>query len=152
MISVGFTGTRDGFTRTQMEHFRAILADLACAHREGHFHHGDCEGADAEAHDLVRKLCPGWKIHVHPGPEGDARRAHRKGDLFYPAKTHFARNRDIVRASQLVVGVSVAGARLERGGTWYTLDFAVKSKIPTKVLWPAGGVADLYVDESVPRR
>ena len=145
MISVGFTGTREGFTAVQTEYFRTILAGLALANREGNFPHGDCQGADAQAHDLVRDLCPDWKIHIHPGPEGDPHRAHRKGDFYYPPKTHFARNRDIVHASQLVVGVSVAPQRLERGGTWYTLDYAIKSKVATKVLWPAGGVEDLYV-------
>jgi hypothetical protein len=144
MLSVGFTGTRKGMTGTQSAHFRTILAGLALANRYGEFHHGDCEGADAEAHDLVRQLCPDWTIHIHPGPEGDPHRAHRTGDKAHPPKTHFARNRDIVRASSLIIGVSKAPHRLERGGTWYTLDFAVKSKVPTKVLWP-DGVADLYV-------
>lgn len=142
-LSIGFTGTREGFTAAQREYFEAILAGLALANRYGDFHHGDCQGADAEAHDMVRALCPDWTIHIHPGPEGDSWRAHKTGDKTYEPKTHFARNRDIVRVSSLIVGVSKTDHRLDRGGTWYTLDFAVKSKVATKVLWPAGGVGDL---------
>lgn len=144
MLSLGFTGTRDGFTDAQTKYFHAMLAGLGLANRYADFHHGDCEGADAQAHDLVRQLCPDWTIHIHPGPEGDPHRAGRTGDVLYPPKTHFARNRDIVRASTHVIGVSKAPRRLERGGTWYTLDFSVKSKVKTQVLWPAGGVADLW--------
>ena len=144
MTAIGFTGTRDGFTAAQKQYFETLLAGIALANRYADFHHGDCEGADAEAHDIVRQLCPDWTIHIHPGPEGDSYRAGRTGDVYYPPKTHFARNRDIVHASSLIIGVSKAPQRLARGGTWYTLDFAVKAKVPTKVLWPAGGVADLY--------
>jgi len=143
MISIGFTGTREGFTGPQVKSFKDLLADLVSLHPAADFHHGDCEGADAEAHDIVRALCPAWIIHIHPGPEGDRHRAGRAGDKLYAPKGHFARNRDIVNASSLVIGVSKTPHRLELGGTWYTLDFAKKSKVQTKVIWPAGDVADL---------
>jgi hypothetical protein len=86
MISIGFTGTREGFTEAQRKYFEAILAGLALANRYGDFHHGDCQGADAEAHDMVRALCPDWTIHIHPGPEGDSWRAHKTGDKTYEPK------------------------------------------------------------------
>ncbi|MFI5302857.1 MAG: hypothetical protein ACHREM_32610 [Polyangiales bacterium] len=142
--AVGFTGTREGFTAEQRLYFETMIAGLALANRCVEFHHGDCQGADAEAHDIVRALAPDWTIHIHPGPDGDPHRAGKVGDRYHMAKGHFARNRDIVRASSLVLGVSVAPHRLDRGGTWYTLDFAVKNRVPTKVLWPAAGVDDLY--------
>lgn len=135
---LGFTGTRDGHTAAQLRTFARLLLEL----RPDTFHHGDCVGADAEAHRLVHnavaelKIGP-CRIEVHP-PLEDEHRAYCLGDYVHPPRTHFARNRKIVDACELLIGVSKTPERSERGGTWYTIDYAKKRGKPVRVIWPDG--------------
>jgi hypothetical protein len=48
MTSIGFTGTRQGMTAEQKSALRNLLDGGA-----GDFHHGDCIGADSEAHGIA---------------------------------------------------------------------------------------------------
>ena len=48
MNSIGFTGTRQGMTAEQKSALRNLLDGGA-----GDFHHGDCIGADSEAHGIA---------------------------------------------------------------------------------------------------
>ena len=136
MFAIGFTGTSSGMTPAQREAFRRQIQTFAF----DEFHHGDCVGADKEAHEEVRRWCPSVRIVIHP-PVDDAHRAHCDGDELREPKTHFARNRAIVAESNLVIGVSVAPKRLDRGGTWYTLDHANRQpRVTVHVIWPDGTV------------
>lgn len=137
MMKLGFTGTRRGMTPAQREAFRKMVLDL----QPTEFHHGDCVGADAEAHDCVAELVPSCKRVVHP-PVAHENRAHRTGDETREPKTQLARNRDIVGDTDLLVGASVSDAPLATGGTWYTIGYAKKRGKPAKVLWPDGRVTD----------
>jgi hypothetical protein len=69
------------------------------------FHHGSCQGADVEAAMLVRYICGNkCKIVCHPGPGGDAHRQDSGvDDVILPVKAHFARNRDIVNACEVLI-------------------------------------------------
>ena len=60
VAAIGFTGTRYGMTVAQRRTLRSLLANGAG--RE--FHHGDCVGADAEAHDIAVAL--GIEPVIHP--------------------------------------------------------------------------------------
>ena len=68
----GFTGTQHGMTDAQ----KATLRDFLAA-GSGEFHHGDCIGADSEAHDIADEC--GYSIVSAPadksGKAGLARRA-----------------------------------------------------------------------------
>ncbi len=130
---MGFTGTRAGMTFFQKVTFAHLRNELDMTE----FHHGDCVGADAEAHDLVVGGGPPATIHVHP-PVDAAHRAWKRGDVEHKPLTHFARNRRIVLACDVLVGASVSAERLTSGGTWYTIDFARKLGKRTIVIWPDG--------------
>lgn len=121
-------------TPAQINAFRTLIAEL----KPTEFHHGDCIGADAEAHDIVREF-PHIKIVIHP-PVDEEHRAWKKGDESERPLTHFARNRAIVDKTDLLIGASVSDVPLPRGGTWYTIDYAIKIGKPIRILWPDGSV------------
>lgn len=133
MSIVGFTGTRMGMTAAQMSTFARLRTELQLTV----FHHGDCVGADAEAHDLVVGGGSPVEVHVHP-PVDDTHRAWKKGDVEHKPLTHFARNRAIVIASDVLMAASASPERLTRGGAWYTIDYARKLGKPVVILWPDG--------------
>src|SRR4051812_43171484 len=92
---VGFTGTQVGMTTAQ----RNTLTDLLKS-RSGCLHHGDCLGADAEAHEIARTL--GWRITLHP-PSNRTKRAFCTADWTMPEADYLARNHFIVAYSEELV-------------------------------------------------
>ncbi len=140
MSSIGWTGTQKGMTPLQKASAGKLLIEL----RMTELHHGDCIGADEEIHDfalfLRRTGVPQLRIVIHP-PQDESKRAFCKGaDLILPPKTHFARNRDIVVTTEITVGASIADHPLDRGGTWYTLNYA-RPRRDSYAIWPNGTVS-----------
>ncbi len=58
MIEVGFTGTRRGMIMPQRFGFKDLVKTLLM----DKFHHGDCVGSDAQAHDFVAELRNTWYV------------------------------------------------------------------------------------------
>lgn len=138
---VGVTGTRKGFTDAQRASFGSLLIfDLA--HRLMEFRNGSCQGVNVEAARLVRHIYAHTaRIVCHPGPDGDPHReCSGVDDEVLPPKTHFARNRDIVNSSDVIVICPCDMEHQSRGGTWMTHDFAKKVGKPVFVVWPDGSV------------
>jgi hypothetical protein len=129
---IGFTGTRKGMTDTQRNSVVALLAVLEC--KQGH--HGDCIGADAEFHDLLGRR-NAVRI-VHPPIDGTHRANVAHYEFIHPPKTHFARNRDIVIATSVLIGAPCELIEQPRGGTWYTIRYAIKQGSPVYIVWPDG--------------
>lgn len=119
-MKIGFTGTREGMSQNQKEQFVLKLFDLGITE----FHHGDCIGADADAHDIVREFFPNVKIVIHP-PERSYTRAFRKGDFSHPLKPYIERDRDIVDDCEHLIG-SPLDKEVIRSGTWTTIRYARK--------------------------
>lgn len=136
MKSLGFTGTRNGMTDFQAAVFEGLLSDLEA------FRHGSCQGADIQAARIVRKtfLCP-IKIIAMPGPDDDPYR-EKSGvdDETLPGKTHFARNRDLVDASDEIYATPATMTEQRLGGTWYTIRYAVKTGKRVTIIWPDGSI------------
>lgn len=130
---LGMTGTREGMTGAQRRRFAVILGEATV------LHHGDCVGADADAHDLAR--AHGCYIVVHP-PADDRLRAYCAGDEVRTAKPYFARNRDIVDECDLLVATPKETKVHQRGGTWYTVGYAMSVGRRHVVIWPDGSITD----------
>ncbi len=131
-MDIGFTGTRDGMTWAQ----QAALDEML--QLEGlRFHHGDCIGADAEAHELA------WKydkhIVIHP-PTDDRLRARCVANSIRPERPYHERNRNIVQESDLLIACPKQSTEQFQGGTWYTIHYAQGIGKIVRIIWPDGSV------------
>jgi hypothetical protein len=120
-MKIGFTGTREGMSQQQKEEFVLKLFEL----QPTEFHHGDCEGADAEAHDIVREFFPNAKIHVHP-PIYTNRQACKDGDVHYDPDHYIPRDQKIVEMTEYLIGAPIRDEEERRSGTWTTIRYARK--------------------------
>lgn len=124
---VGFTGTRNGMSDRQKEHLRKFLENFA-----SEFHHGDCVGADEEAHLIALEVkIP--KIVIHPpaqrvlaaGCTFKYGHAESQVVLLSPAP-YIVRNHNIVEATQGLVAAPQTMQEQVRSGTWATVRHARK--------------------------
>ncbi len=134
MTTLGFTGTREGLTEKQYLALRSEISrrDLSPATI---FRHGDCIGADSDAHDVVR-ACSHARIFGHP-PDRAALRAYRQCDHLMPERPYLDRNRDIVNMSDELIACP-DGPERQRSGTWSTVRYAVKQHKPVTIIYPDG--------------
>jgi hypothetical protein len=128
-MRIGFTGTREGMTDHQKEQFVLKMQDLSPTE----FHHGDCEGADAEAHDLVREFFPEVKIVVWP-PKSAYRRAFKVGDETKEPESYLIRDKKIVDTVEYLFGAPKQNNEIIRSGTWTTIRYGRKTGKPVTVL------------------
>lgn len=135
---VGVTGSREGMSQLQVEMVTRILCDLHTTD----LHHGDCVGADKDAHMIG--LIVGAKIHIHP-PIWTKKRANcdvRAGiDVIYPPKLFLARDHDIVDATSALIATPKQMTEHLRSGTWATVRYARKQRKPIYIIWPTGEVS-----------
>lgn len=132
MKSIGFTGTQDGMTSFQMESVEKILQR---GKEKGYtdFHHGDCIGADEQAHSIAIKL--GYRVIIHP-PINSSKRAYCKGDYHFSKKEYIDRNHAIVDASRIMIATPKENTEKLRSGTWATIRYAKKMKKPVMIVYP----------------
>ena len=128
-MRLGFTGTQEGMSQHQKEQFVLKMLELSPTE----FHHGDCIGADAEAHDIVREFFPNVKIVIHP-PIADSKRAYKRGDEYKLPETYLKRDHIMVDATEYLVGTPKQNAEILRSGTWATIRYARKTSKPHTVL------------------
>lgn len=129
MKKVGFTGTRKGMSSRQKEELFDLLQSGTI------FHHGDCVGADAEAHATARALgCP---VVVHP-PTDPKARAFCNGDdvTILDPLPYLARNREIVKSVELLIAAPKEDPEHPclRSGTWATIRAAQRLGVPVIIL------------------
>lgn len=140
-MNIGFTGTREGLADAQRASLGVLLTfDL----QPTVWRHGSCKGADVEAAQLVRYIHEAaCRIIAHPGPDNDpCRTLSGVDDETLPGKAHFARNRDIVDASEVLIACPVSMEILSHGGTAYTVNFGIKNGKRVIICWPDGTVSD----------
>ncbi len=134
-MNLGFTGTQIGLSPAQRHELTDRLDWLA--ERGNWFHHGDCIGADAQARDIAASLQ--WLIHQHP-PLDERKRAFTAADAVSEPKGFLARNRDIVKASELMIACPAQAKEILRSGTWATIRETLRQRKPLIVILPDGGI------------
>lgn len=135
MLHVGFTGTRDGMSDRQKLSFSWLIRQLLGNGLT--LHHGDCMGADEQAHDLAIQTTS--HIVIHP-PENTMFAAHKSGYSSVVTrldpKPYMHRNRDIVKSSSLLIATPRTMVEETRSGTWATVRFARTQRCMVLVLDP----------------
>lgn len=140
-MKIGITGTRDGMNKRQYDIVRSLLDEINYRCRlndvKPEFHHGDCIGVDFQSAEIARAL--GYTTVAHPGrsanPNAEDLRANHSSDSIWPVETYFKRNRQIVFCVDYLIVVP-KGNTPNKGGTWYTHDYAVKHGAKVKVVYP----------------
>lgn len=142
MTDVGFSGTRLGMTHEQRVALADLLTDIMVVEEQAFFHHGDCVGADFEAHHIAKAI--GYRIVIHP-PMNDKLRAFcEEAFVVRPTKHYTARNKDIVNESRVFVATPATPKEQMRGsGTWSTYRYAIQKKRNTALILPDGYVRKL---------
>jgi hypothetical protein len=133
---VGFTGTRAGMTPAQAGTVRRLLRELNPAE----FHHGDCVGADEQAHGLAMEQR--LRVIIHP-PEMGRHRAWCLGAAaVLEVRPYMARNEDIVAACSVLIATPGQAGEVVRSGTWATVRRGRKAGRLLHVVAPDGTVGD----------
>ena len=99
------------------------------------FHHGDCVGADAQAHDLVRANVPGCRIVLHI-PDSTSNRAFCSADRVRKPLPYLVRNQKIISYSDHLIAAPKTREEVLRSGTWSTIRSAMRFGRSLCVLWP----------------
>jgi hypothetical protein len=144
-LNIGVTGTRNGMNTSQQSFVREYLSlsnigSLIIPPNstfELELHHGDCIGVDVEVANIAQEL--GYKTVNYP-PIETSLRAYHKSDIILEPKTYFARNRDIVDNSEILLVVPMENSHQTKGGTWYTHDYAKKKNKTIFVFYPNGNI------------
>lgn len=159
MNNIGMTGTRRGMTEAQKKTFTKLLKSYqrrafqrsieeGCPRWQDAppciLHHGDCVGADEEAHKIARSL--GFHVVIHP-PEYEKHRAwcapyyeSEYGDKIKvrEEKDYITRNHDIVDECDTMIGVPGEDKEILRSGTWSTIRYSQKQEKVLVVVVPDG--------------
>ena len=164
MIHIGFTGTQAGMSLKQKESFRFRVWKFyqdemhACSvvgARNMTFHHGDCIGADENAHRIIENssdlesICSEIVLHI---PRVDLKRAFMDRDRRLDSKIkitvrdpldYLVRNKVIVDESEVLFACPYTPNQEVRSGTWSTVRYARKKGKTVMLIKPDGSVKKL---------
>ncbi len=153
---VGFTGTKKGMTVAQAQQLEAYCSQYAEKMTADGFvsalilHHGDCVGADAQAHMIAGNS--GWQVEIHPGTDNDGNspyRANCEGSFvraIHPPCRYAERNVDIVTTTAMLLATP-SGPEKMRSGTWSTVRAARKMSRPVIVFTTEGDVYGIGMED-----
>jgi len=142
-MRVGFTGTQRGMTDAQQRTVFGLLDGWepwwsvdALPINTSQFRHGDCIGADEQAHHAA--LTVGIPIIIHP-PTDPKKRAFCKGAVeVKEPNDYMTRNQHIVNATAALIATPRRFLEEVRSGTWATVRRAHKKLHPVELVLPDG--------------
>ena len=153
VLHVGFTGTRHGFMPRQRETFLDSINGLIGAWGSPDklvFHHGDCVGADAQAHAMVREL--GIPVVIHPPVSPRSRAFCTDYAETWIEKEYRERDVDIVLSAHMMYAVPETHYELPGSGTWWTVHYAnalvLTRHVVVALIWPDGQLEVHHADEA----
>lgn len=135
MSILGFTGTRDGMTDAQ----ELMIWECLKRWRPDELQHGDCQGADAQAHALAVR--EGIRTVAHP-PIVELLRAFCAADLVLEPQDYLRRDRNIVDASHALLAAPKTATEVGWSGTWYTIRYARRRHKNVVIIGPDGKVLE----------
>lgn len=137
-MHIGFTGTRKGLSKVQRQILdRELLSIMHLCPKGWYFHHGDCIGADAQAHEIAHECSA--KIILHPPLNNKARAFCEPYMNMLPAKHYLVRNCDIVNVSNKIIACP-EGPEILRSGTWSTIRYAKKQNKRLTIITSDGNI------------
>lgn len=138
-MKLGMTGSREGITNKGFVAFYKYLKNNIRNIEE--VHHGDCEGADEEFHDIISAIKKKNKIKrvIHP-PSYDTLRAYCEGDELRPKKPYIERNHNIVDETDALIAFPPTQKEIMKSGSWTTIRYARKQKKSIYIIFPDGEV------------
>ena len=135
------SGTRIGMTNEQKRIFALLLESIRCSLKI--FRHGDCIGADMNAHEIVQSLFgDSVRVHIHP-PLDNKERAFCEKDsaVVHQPEAYLKRDKTMVNSSDIVFAFPKGANEQKRGsGTWAVIRHARKKGKPLVVVYPDGSV------------
>lgn len=138
MKRIGFTGTHKGMTAEQQRTTKCFLKVEYDVHG-CELHHGDCVGADEQAHNIASEL--GMAIVIHP-PIDNKARAFCKSKMILEPKQYLRRNQEIVVCTEMLIVCPATFIEERRSGTWATWRYARKLGRKIVLILPDGEVSD----------
>lgn len=143
MTKIGFSGSRRGMTKAQ----KVVVKEILGGYSRFELHHGDCVGADEDAHNIARELeAEGQinlaKIVVHP-PSNNKLRAYTTPDVLRKEKEYLERNKDIVNETDFLIACpnrDIVHIGPGGGGTWATVRYARNVEKPVTIVYLNGNM------------
>jgi hypothetical protein len=150
--SIGVIATRSAITEPRSIRLHELMIFLA-ARGVVEAHHGVCIGGDVVFHEEARRL--EMYIVGHPGVDNKWRKNGRAEsiscDEWWPEKPFLERNKDIVKAVDLMIAMPAEMEERRRGsGTWFTIREARRQNKPLFIIWPDATYTNLGAPEPTP--
>lgn len=134
-MKIGVTGTRKGMNENQRDSVTSFLRGLSMEFDYLELHHGNCVGVDVEVAEIAKEL--GFRIVSHPGPKSQySGKNDEVNDETRETLPYFTRNRRIVNETNFLLVVPFEDTHQNKGGTWYTYDYALKKGKPMRIFYP----------------
>ena len=130
---LAFTGTRKGMTAAQRKAVTRLLEDCNATT----LLHGDCLGADAQAHAIAD--IQGYYIVAHPS-DIPGTQANCKAHKTMTPRPALERNRRMVDKAQALIATPAQAEEQQRGGTWSTIRYARRLGRPIIIVLPSGAL------------
>jgi hypothetical protein len=138
VASVSVTGTRSGMTKQQKDRLKLLIGQL----QPTTLMHGDCVGADADAHEIARAA--GLTVEIFPC---DLHTQRARCDVItgpttiHPIAKPLARNNAMVARADLTIAFPRSKKEQLRGsGTWQTVRRCRLARKRFLVVYPDGDV------------
>jgi hypothetical protein len=135
-MRISFTGTREGYNDWQANQ----LADWLTQRKNVIIiaAHGCCKGSDIQFHNLLRKIC-GKSVFISVFPSNNNyTRAPIPEDANWVDEQRPPLERDklIVEAGyDQLLATPLQMVEVLRSGTWATIRYAKKKKVPCEIFW-----------------